>query len=225
MKSIIFDLDNTLYSEQTYVQSGFKAVAEYLSKKYNHDFNCLMSKITDIFLEDGRGNVFDRLVNDLNFDENVSTLVYIYRYHFPDISLYSESIPILNNLKRDYKLALITDGRSFVQKRKVDALNIENYFDVIIFTDVLGNEFWKPSTEPYKLALSILNCEAKNAYYIGDDPYKDFKAPKQLGMKSIQIKMEDELDYWKERGFERVDADFIVNNLSEILGVLDGNWK
>ena len=221
MKSIIFDLDNTLYPEQTYVQSGFKAVAGYLSKKYGCDFNTLMSKITDIFNEDGRGSVFDRLVNDFNFDENVSTLVYIYRYHFPDISPYSQSIPLLNDLKEDYKLALITDGRSFVQKRKVDALNIENYFEVIIFTDVLGENFWKPSTEPYKLALSILNCEAKNSYYVGDDPYKDFKAPKQLGMKSIQVKMEDEMDYWKIRGYERVDADFTVNNLNEISGVLD----
>ena len=76
-----------------------------------------------IFNEDGRGSVFDRLVKELNFDENVSTLVYIYRYHFPNISLYSESIPLLNDLKEDYRLALITDGRSFVQKRKVDALN------------------------------------------------------------------------------------------------------
>ena len=221
MKSIIFDLDNTLYPEQTYVQSGFKAVAEYLSKKYKYDFNSLILKITDIFNEDGRGSVFDRLVKELNFDENVSTLVYIYRYHFPNISLYSESIPLLNDLKEDYRLALITDGRSFVQKRKVDALNIENYFDIIIFTDVLGEKFWKPSTEPYKLVLSILNCEAKNSYYVGDDPYKDFKAPKQLGMKSIQVKMEDEMVYWKERGYERVDADVTVNNLNNILGVLD----
>lgn len=220
MKAIIFDLDNTLYSEQTYVESGFKAVSKYLSEKYDYHFDSLMSKIIGIFNEDGRGSVFDRLIMDLDIDETVFTLVYIYRFHYPEISLYSESIPLLNNLKKDYKLALITDGRSLVQKRKVDALSIENYFDVIIFTDVLGEKFWKPSIEPYKLALSLLNCEAKNSYYVGDDPYKDFKAPKLLGMKSIQVKMEDELDYWKERGYERVDADVTVNNLNEILGVL-----
>ena len=27
-----------------------------------------------------------------------------------------------------YKLALITDGRSYIKKRKVEALNIEDYF-------------------------------------------------------------------------------------------------
>lgn len=225
MKSIIFDLDNTLYPEQTYVESGFREVTRYLTKKYGCNFDVLFSEVMNIFNEDGRGSVFDRLIHDFDFDEDVSTLVYIYRYHFPDISLYSESIPLLNSLVKDYKLALITDGRSFVQKRKVEALNIEKYFDEIIFTDILGNDFWKPSVEPYKLALSLLNSNASESFYIGDDPYKDFKAPNQLGMKSIQVKMEEELDYWKHRGFERVDADYNVDNLSEILGVLNENCK
>ena len=220
MKTIIFDLDNTLYSEKTYVQSGFKAVARYLSDKYDCNFNKLFSKLMNIFNRDGRGKVFDKLLNDLNFNEEISTLVYIYRYHFPDIFLYPESILLLDNLKNNYKLALITDGRAFVQKRKVEALNIENYFDVIVFTDVLGENYWKPSPEPYKLVLNMLDCDAKDAYYIGDDPYKDFKAPKNLGMNSIQVKIEDEMDYWKKRGYERVDADFQVDNLNEILGVL-----
>lgn len=225
MKSIIFDLDNTLYPEKTYVESGFKEVAKYLSNKYDCNFDSLFSKIMDIFNEDGRGSVFDRLISDFDFNEDVSTLVYIYRFHFPDISLYPESIPLLNSLKKDYKLALLTDGRAFVQKRKVEALNIEEYFDEIIFTDILGNDFWKPSVEPYKLALSLLNSEANESCYIGDDPYKDFKAPKQLGMKSIQVKMEEELDYWKKRGYERIESDYVVNNLNEILGVLNENSK
>lgn len=225
MDTIIFDLDNTLYSEKYYVKSGFKAVTKYLVEKYGYDSDILFSKIMKIFNEDGRGNVFDRLINDLNLDEDISTLVYIYRYHFPDISLYPESIPLLNNLKKNYKLALITDGRSFVQKRKVDALNIEKYFDIIVFTDILGETFWKPSIEPYKLVLSVLGCDASDAFYIGDDPYKDFKAPKKLGMKSIQVKIEDEIDYWKKRGFKRINADFQVNNLNDILGVLDENRR
>ena len=31
---IVFDLDDTLYEEITYVRSGFKAVASYLSQTY-----------------------------------------------------------------------------------------------------------------------------------------------------------------------------------------------
>ena len=34
IKVIIFDLDDTLYLERTFVESGFKAVAEYIEKKF-----------------------------------------------------------------------------------------------------------------------------------------------------------------------------------------------
>ena len=37
--------------------------------------------------------------------------------------------------------------------------------------------------------------------------------------------MEEELKYWKYKGYKRVDADYCVNNLNDILGVLDENWK
>lgn len=225
MKTVLFDLDNTLYSEETYVQSGFKYVSKYLGEKYDYDSNFIFSEMMKIFKENGRGKVFNSLLDEFDFDENVFTLVYLYRFHHPDISLYKETIPTLNALKSDYKLGLITDGRSFVQKRKIEALNVGKFFDVVVLTDVLGEKFWKPSVEPYKLALSILNCDIKNSCYVGDDPFKDFKAPKQLGMKSIQVKMEEELQYWKNMGYDRVDADYCVNNLNEILGVLDENWK
>ena len=220
MKSIIFDLDNTLYPEITYVESGFKSVANYLSAKYDYNSDKLFSKMMEIFDKYGRGKVFDKLIYDLNLDIDVSSLVYVYRYHFPEISLYDDSVDILNKLKKQYKLGLITDGRAFVQKRKVESLNINQFFDVIIFTDILGEDFWKPSVKPFILALDILNSEPHESYYIGDDPYKDFKAPNILGMKSIQIKIEDETKYWKNKGYEKFEADLCINNLKDIISCI-----
>lgn len=225
IKSVIFDLDNTLYPEETYVKSGFSEVSKYLSKKYDFDEKKLFSKIMDIFHEDGRGSIFNRLIEDLEIEEDVLTLVYVYRYHIPKINLYPNANTILKCLKKDFQIGLITDGRAFVQKRKVDALDIEKYFDLIIFTDVLGEHFWKPSVEPYNLILNHFNCKPEESIYIGDDPYKDFKAPKKLGMKSIQVNNEKELDYWKKRGYDRVNADISVNSLNEVLGVLYENCE
>lgn len=225
IKSIIFDLDNTLYPEESYVKSGFRAVSKYFNEKYSFDDDELFIKIMDIFNNYGRGDVFNRLIRDLNVDEDVLNLVYIYRYHYPNISLYPESINVLEELKNNFKLGLITDGQVFVQKRKVEALNIEKYFDVIVYTDILGDEFWKPSQKPYKLALSILDIKPTESFYIGDDPYKDFKAPNELKMKSIQVKNEKEMDYWKKKGYSRIESDFTVNNLNEIIGVINENCK
>ena len=184
MKSIIFDLDNTLYPEETYVESGFREVSNYLSSKYNLDKSIVFSKLMKIFNSKGRGKIFDILLKELDLysEKNVLLLVYIYRYHFPKIELYKDSLDVLNELKANgFKLGLITDGRSFVQKRKVEALGLNEYFDSIIFTDVLGSLFWKPSTVPYEITLDLLDSSAEESVYVGDDPYKDFLGAHKIG--------------------------------------------
>ena len=38
---LVFDLDDTLYPERTYVESGFKAVADSLAQKFGFDADAL----------------------------------------------------------------------------------------------------------------------------------------------------------------------------------------
>ncbi|MDR2623046.1 MAG: HAD-IA family hydrolase [Methanobrevibacter sp.] len=223
MVSIIFDLDNTLYPEETYVESGFEEVSKFLSEKYDLNKEELFLKLKDIFKKKGRGFIFDILLKDLDIysKKNLLTLVYVYRYHVPNIKLYDDVLDLINQLKKEnFKLGIITDGRSFVQKRKIEALEIAKYFNVIIYTDVLGEENWKPSTTPYKIALDLLDSKGDNTFYIGDDPYKDFLGAKKLGIKTIQIDRNLNLSYWAEKGYEEVRPDYKINNLNEILNII-----
>lgn len=223
MNTILFDLDNTLYPERTYVESGFKEVSNYLSKKYNLNDDETYNIILDIFNEHGRGKTFNLLLDelDLNKQEDVLNLVYIYRYHFPNIKPYEDSLHVLSKLKVNFKLGLITDGRVFVQKRKVDALDIGKYFDTIIFTDLLGEKFWKPSQVPFQIALNNLDSNASESIYVGDDPYKDFKAPIELGMKTIQVTRDVDTGYWKDKGFNKYDAEISIKGLNDLLEFLE----
>lgn len=223
MKSVIFDVDNTLYSEMSYVKSGFIEVSKYLSNKYKLDCDMIFKKMIDIFDVEGRGKVFNILLDDLNLSEkeNVLNLVYIYRFHAPNISLYDDVLDTLIHLKeKNYKLGIITDGRALVQKNKIDALNLNEIFDVIILTDALGSDFWKPSIVPYQIALDLLDSTPNESCYIGDDSFKDFLGPKSLNMKSIQVQYEEEIDYWKKRGFNQTKPDHVVKSLQEIFDYL-----
>ena len=223
MKSVIFDVDNTLYSEMSYVKSGFMEVSKYLSNKYKLDCDMIFKKMIDILDAEGRGKVFNILLDDLNLSEkeNVLNLVYIYRFHTPNISLYDDVLDTLTRLKEEnYKLGIITDGRALVQKNKIDALNLNEIFDVIILTDALGSDFWKPSVVPYQIALDLLNSAPNESCYIGDDSFKDFLGPKSLSMKSIQVQYEEEIDYWKKRGFNQTKPDYTVKSLKDIFDYL-----
>ena len=55
---IVFDLDDTLYQEMSYVQSGLKAVANEMAEKYNLDSNVIYKEALDILEKSGRGLLY-----------------------------------------------------------------------------------------------------------------------------------------------------------------------
>jgi len=73
-------------------------------------------------------------------------------------------------LKKHYKLGLITDGNATVQKRKIEALNVRDFFDVIVLSDRYGSNMQKPSPSPYQKAMEKLEVKAPEAIYVGDNP-------------------------------------------------------
>ena len=48
---IIFDLDDTLYDESTYVESSFRAVSTYLSNKYSLQEKTVFEDLVQVFSE------------------------------------------------------------------------------------------------------------------------------------------------------------------------------
>ena len=57
---IVFDLDDTLYEEITYVKGGLKAVANYLFRTYQLDTpERISGRLFAILLKKGRGKIFD----------------------------------------------------------------------------------------------------------------------------------------------------------------------
>ena len=135
IKGVIFDLDDTLISEKEYIKSGFKVVCNVISEKYNLNFDKVYQKIFELFDEDS-DYVFNRLLDCFNIEydkDYILELLKIYRGHSPDISLYSDAEEILNYLVgENYKLGIITDGYKITQNRKLESLDIDNYFDCII---------------------------------------------------------------------------------------------
>lgn len=223
MKAILFDLDNTLYQEIDFVKSGFRKVAQYIASRYNFKAETIFRKMLDIMEQNGRGRIFDILLQELNVFslEKVQLLIYLYRSHIPNIKLYEYVLVTLEELKnRSIKIGILTDGIVSVQRNKVISLGLEKYFDVIIYTDQLGKEFWKPSVIPFKVALELLDIKPQEAGYVGDDISKDFFAPNLIGMLSIQVKKDIPLNSRVIHN-EFYKPKVIINQIKEILSIID----
>lgn len=216
MKFVAFDLDDTLYKEEDYVKSAFKAIASKLSHNVDHDY-------FDILLEARkRGeNAFDALMSiipELSIDE----LLEIYRYHIPELKLPEDSIAILESLKDKAILGLITDGRSVSQRNKISALKLETYFgpDNIIISDEFGSDKHNILNFEY---FNKKYSQADQYYYIGDNPSKDFYNANKLGW--ITIQLDDNGVNIHSQSVEvpsSFKAQFHVKSLKEALNIIIG---
>jgi putative hydrolase of the HAD superfamily len=225
IKAVLFDLDNTLYPEFSFVLSGMRAVAGHLGER----FGLLPAEIEQCLMESvnskGRGSTFDLLLTKLGLSDRISVpaLVYLYRTHRPQIFPFADAVNLLEELKkRHVKIGVITDGLSSVQLRKITSLGIEQYFDAIICTGDLGEKYSKPSRVPFALALHLLDVEAKDAVYIGDDGTKDFAGPQELGIGTIQIKHPEAMPLRTGRLTNPRPADLCVTSLRDVLSVVAG---
>lgn len=184
IKGVIFDLDDTLYSEKEYVRSGYKAVSDYLGGGYE-------DKLWQYF-EAGTPAI-DELLRELGRENEKQYVLDIYRSHKPEIHLYPGVIKMITDLKRQgYKIGIITDGRPEGQRNKMEALGLKELVDDIIITDELGGiQFRKPCDIAFRIIATHWEMNPTDIVYVGDNVNKDFQAPQRLGMKSVWFRNED----------------------------------
>lgn len=182
---VLFDLDDTLYSEKEYVRSGYEEIAHHYTQIEN-----MAEKLWNAFESGEKAIDYVLKSEGLLSSENITHCLNIYRDHQPDISPYPDAIKLVEQLKKHgCRLGLITDGRPNGQRAKIKALNIEQYFEKIIITDEFGSiDFRKPNTKAFEEMHLFFNTPYESMVYVGDNPQKDFIAPKKLGMNSVYFK-------------------------------------
>lgn len=190
LKAIVFDLDDTLYSEKEYVRSGFRAIAEtmpqikQMEEKLWKSFEHKKTAIDEVLSAEG-----------IYTEELKQECLSVYRFHQPDIHLYDSVKELLQQFRADgYKLGIITDGRPEGQRAKIKALGLGDLVDYIIVTDELGGvEYRKPHEAAFVKMREILSVPFMKMCYIGDNLKKDFIAPEALGMETIYFNNRDGL--------------------------------
>ena len=180
--AVIFDLDDTLYSEKEYVRSGYRKIADWLHKPEVEE------RLWEVFLRGGKA------LDEVLDTKDVKEALAIYRHQKPDIHLYPGVAEMLYRIRKTKKIGMITDGRPEGQHAKLDALGIRSYFDEIIITDEMGGvQFRKPNPKAFREMQARMERPFERMCYVGDNPGKDFIAPEQLGMRAIYFRNPDGL--------------------------------
>ena len=214
---LIFDLDETLYPEITYVESGFEAVAHFLTKSIDMSEEAIHQELVNILNENGRGKTFDILLRryELHTKKLVQKCVSQYRGHLPNIALYDDAIRLLDSLQHQ-NLYLVTDGNKAVQQNKIVALNLDVWFKKIFITHRYGVKSAKPSLYCFEKIKQMEKCEWEDLIYVGDNPHKDFVNLKKMEAKTVRI-MRGE--HSGDTVADEYDADFKISSLDELTSI------
>jgi len=191
LQAVIFDLDDTLYSEKEYIRSGYHIVARDVLSMIPDAEEKLWQAFTS------KKSAFDSVLYDAEvYSEEIKTAcLHAYHYQEPDIHLYNGVEEMLKKLRnRRFMLGIITDGRPEGQRAKINALGLEPLVDHIVITDELGGiEYRKPNDRAFILMQEMLDVPFSAMAYVGDNTKKDFIAPEKLGMNSIYFRNADGL--------------------------------
>lgn len=182
---IVLDLDDTLYDESDYVMSGFLAVAKAFSQELAVSSADLHTAMVTAFHQQGRGAVFNQALMTIGIEPIsplIEAMVLQYRAHLPDIQLFNGVLCLLKELKKKFRLALVTDGLTLMQRNKVAALNIAYLFDEIRYCWECGAP--KPATAAY---LSLAGFDPNSSIIVGDNPEHDGQAAKALGVPFVRV--------------------------------------
>lgn len=181
VKAVVFDLDDTLYNEIDYVKSGYRAVAKLL------EMPAAEARLWEAF-QKGLPAI-DTVLEENGWESRKAECLAAYRSHMPDIRLNPGVKVLLEDLRdRGIKTAILTDGRPEGQRNKLAALGLEALVDSVLITDELGGaQFRKPCDIGFRILQKRLGVPFGQMLYVGDNPQKDFDAPRQLGMQYLQL--------------------------------------
>jgi putative hydrolase of the HAD superfamily len=206
--TIVFDLDDTLYLERHYIQSGFQQVGEYVRERFAVDNFAAFA--WRLFVQGKRGNIFDLALKALQLPSHASLvceLVAVYRGHEPTISLAGDALQCIPQLHRTCRLALITDGPVASQEGKIRALNLREWIPLTVLTGEWGHEYSKPHPRAFVTVQQRAGVTPDQCMYVGDNPAKDFLSPRQLGWKTVRLRRAGGL-HAHESGHRLADYEF-----------------
>lgn len=102
------------------------------------------------------------------------------------IRLYADARSAVQTLQQaGIRMALVTNGPSQLQRRKIEILGIAPWFEAVLVSAEVGHS--KPEPEIYMLALESLNADPKDAWFVGDNLYTDIAGANNVGMPSVWV--------------------------------------
>ncbi len=228
IKAFLFDLDDTLYdcTGQLVDSAQRRAAGSMVRAGLPLSQDEAYSKIIEVIDRYGpRANVFDILCEQYDVDLSVAEAglnAYNTDTHEP-IKPFSETVPVLAELRVKYTLLLVTTGVSRRQQWKIDQLGIAGLFKDIMVNDL---ETGRPKDECFQRLLEKHRLKPENVVCVGDRVHSEIKVANRLGMHTAQM-LHGRYRHLSPKS-DLEEPDYKISNLRQLLllpGKIGGRHK
>jgi HAD superfamily hydrolase (TIGR02253 family) len=221
VRAILFDLDNTLIDFLTFKKETAKAAASAMVKQGLPATEIqAYGKIFSVYDEKGIEyqktfydviRPFDLEINMAERIQQAAILAYLQK-KFEVLRPYPLVKPTLARLRKDHRLVIVTDAPRNKTWQRLVLTGLENEFDFVITHDDTMEK--KPHSSPFYLAMQKLNVLAPACLFVGDNPERDIKGAKELGMRTCWAR------YGSTRKTSESDSDFMIDRFEELLKIV-----
>lgn len=190
-KSLVFDIDLTLYDNRDYHRSQANLLIERLATHLGTSTTEAESEVRRVreafaYANHGRklsmGNVFLQL--GISIATSAMWREELYHpeaYLEPDDALRTA----LSELSRSFLIAAVTNNPTSIGERTLAALGVGAYFTPVIGLDIAGES--KPTMVPFRMVAEQHHVSLEEMVSIGDRMAVDVEVPVQNGMGGILI--------------------------------------
>ncbi|WP_058306368.1 HAD family hydrolase [Gracilibacillus massiliensis] len=217
IKAAIFDLDETLLNRGKAIEQMFLMI---LGKCYEDVKHSVKNEMLEKFKEydkESYGHNNKMKVFESFFDEFPpkyrlprNAIQDFWNNNFPNcFTINPNTIKIVNKIKTQAKVAMITNGSAQRQRDKINNTNLNSCFEIIIISDEVG--FSKPDKRIFELALNKLHVKPEDSLFVGDDIEKDIGGCQNANIKGIW------LNPYKYKNDTDIKPYAEVNSFDEIL--------
>ncbi len=227
IQAIAFDLDNTLLDFRYFKDvTSLAAAKAMVSQGLKGSVDSVNKEIWDIY--DEYGVEYQKTFSTLLWDKHeIRDMNTFERIQQAGITAYLKSklrnlrpykdvpLTLKTLLTQQYHLFILTDAPRNKAWQRLVITGLDSFFqtnNVITYEDTLAH---KPDPKPYRELLNRAKVCAEKVLFIGDNPERDIKGAKQVGMKTALA------DYgWILSRDSKVEPDYHLNTFSEILTYL-----
>lgn len=98
---------------------------------------------------------------------------------------FEDTLEALEQLKKEYKIVLLSNTDNFSLRQVMDKFDLEKYFDKIYLSCETG--LLKSNTDSFKQVLKDMKMKEEDALMIGDSPQSDLKGAEAANVPAVLI--------------------------------------